>query len=103
MCLSTKLSFLCLSFALFSCAGTPPLRSYNLARTALKHAKKYEAKKRAPKSYQKASFLYKEGQIHFRGRYYGSAKEAFEESKEFAEKAEDLSRWKLHEEGNFSL
>lgn len=86
-----------------ACAGTPPIKEYNLSRAALKYAKKYKSKRYAPAPYRKAIALYKEGKVHFKGRYYSSAEEAFEESRQFAEKAEEFSRWKLYTEGDFSL
>ena len=103
MFLFTKLFFFLFSFFLLSCVGTPPLKEYSLARSALKHAKIHGAKSHASGVYRQAVSLYREAQSHFKGRYYGSAGEAFKESRELSEKAEEVSRWQKYEKGDFSL
>ena len=101
--LFTKLIFCFFCFFFISCAGTPPLKEYTLARSALKHAKKYQAGTYAPLDYRKSISLYREAQAHFKNRYYGSAREAFRESRDMAEKAEEVSRWKEYKQGNLTL
>ena len=103
MFLFTKPSFFIVSLSFISCAGTPPLKEYNLAYSALRYARKYEAKARASEPYRQAFSLYKEARSHFKNRYYGSAWEAFHESREWAEKAEEISRWKKYKEGDNSF
>ena len=103
MSLSTKFFFFLCSSFLLSCVGTPPLKEYSLARSALKYAKAHGAKRHASGAYTQAISLYREAQSHFKSRYYGSAREAFTESRELSEEAEEVSRWKKYEKGDFSL
>ncbi len=79
---------------LSSCAGTPPLEPYALAREALSMARKYEGDKWAPRSYRKAAKLYKNGEKAFANRYYSEAAGFFEEAVEYAERAENTARLK---------
>ncbi len=88
---------------LISCAGTPPVKEYSLARTALQAAKKFEANKYNPKLYRKAVYFYRKGSHSFDKRLYGQAKDYFNQCLEMAEKSEDLTRWTRYKKGDYSL
>lgn len=85
-----------------SCAGLPPLKDYNLARSALKMAGEHGAEELAPIHYKKALSLYRTGQSLFNDRFYSSAQDKFLESKKGSEKAENISRLKKYKQGDFS-
>ena len=80
--------------SLVSCAGLPPIKEYSLAREAISHAEKHRADKHYPGYYSKALNLYRFGESAFKDRYYGKARDRFEEALEYAERAEDLTRIK---------
>jgi len=99
----SKVFFNSLFLTLISCAGMPPVQEYNLARTALHAAKKFKASQYAPKSYRKALYSYKKGQKAFENRFYGQAREYFEQCVEEAEKSENITRWIRYKKRDHSL
>ncbi len=89
---------LCVGICLFlttACAGTPPFVGYVIAKTALKSARKAEAEKNASPYWTKAMHHYQRGRNSFQERDYISAERFFNESVKWAEKAENLSRFKI--------
>ena len=87
----TIVIFLCL----ISCAGTPPFLEYSIAKTALKAARKANAEKNAGAYWIKAMNYYQKGEQSFRERDYISAGRFFDEAIKWAEKAENISRFKM--------
>ena len=96
-----KIAFV--SIFLSSCAGTPPLKEYSLARTALFHAKKFEANKYQPQTYERSRYFYRQGKKSFNERFYSEARDFFEQSIKNAERAENITRWKKYKKGDYSL
>ncbi len=82
-------------FCLVSCAGRPPFLEYTIAQTALKSARKVNSDKNAVAYWSKAIDYYRKGEKRFQNRDYISAKQFFNESIRWAEKAENLSRFKM--------
>ena len=83
------------SFLLVSCAGRPPLLEYSIAKVALKSARKVDSEKNAGPYWIKAMDYYSRGEKSFQERDYLSSKNYFNESIKWAEKAENLSRFKM--------
>ncbi len=90
-----KFGFLILPFCFLSCAGKPPFLEYTIAKTALKSARKVNAEKNTGSYWYKALDYYQKGQMRFRERDYKSAEKLFNESVKWAEKAENISRFKM--------
>lgn len=82
-------------FCLVSCAGRPPFLEYTIAQTALKAARKVNSDKNAVAYWLKARDYYRRAEKKFLNRDYISAKQLFNESIRWAEKAENLSRFKM--------
>lgn len=90
------ISFLLISsFLLVSCAGRPPFLEYSIAKVALKAARKVDSEKNAGPYWIKAMDYYSRGEKSFQERDYLSSKHYFNESIKWAEKAENLSRFKM--------
>ena len=104
MFLFTKKPLLTLipAYFLSACAGLPPNKEYNLAKTALSMAKQHGSEAEAPKYYEKALSLYREAQTLFKKRIYDLAQIKFTESMKQSEKAENISRLKRYKQGDFS-
>ncbi|MYE07789.1 MAG: DUF4398 domain-containing protein [Oligoflexia bacterium] len=84
-------AFLCLT----SCAGKPPFLEYSIAQTALQAARKVNAEQNTGSYWEKAISYYQRGKKKFQERDYISAERFFNESIKWAEKAENLSRFKM--------
>ena len=82
-------------FYLTACAGKPPFLEYTLAQVAIKSASKVNSEKNAPSYWIKAMDYYRRGEKRFKNRDYISAGRFFSESRKWAEKAENLSRFKM--------
>ena len=92
------MKFIFFTFALFcliSCAGKPPFLEYTIAQAALKAARKVNAEKNTGPYWEKAISYYNKGGKKYRERDYISAERFFNESIKWAEKAENLSRFKM--------
>lgn len=82
-------------FYLTACAGKPPFLEYTLAQVAIKAARKVNSEKNAISYWVKAMDYYRRGEKRFQDRDYISAGRLFNESRKWAEKAENLSRFKM--------
>jgi len=82
-------------FYLVSCAGSPPALEYSFAKTALKAARKVNSITNAESQWIKAKEYYHRGEKAFSVRDFISAKKWFSESIRWAEKAENISRFKM--------
>ena len=80
---------------LISCAGNPPFLEYTIAQTALQSARKVNAEQNTGAYWEKAVNYYHRGEKEFRNRDYISAERFFNESIKWAEKAENVSRFKM--------
>ncbi len=80
--------------ALTACVSTTPNKEYAIAQTALATAKKFQADKLFPKTYSKALSLYQQGTALYNRQNYDKAATLFEESIQWAEKAEFKARFK---------
>ncbi len=80
---------------LFSCAGRPPFLEYTLAHQALKSAKTIQSEKHAVHYWLKANRYFHTGERKYRNRDYMSSKRFFNESLKWAQKAENLTRYKM--------
>ena len=89
-------------FFFSSCAGLPPHKEYNLAKTAIDTAQTHGAQEQAPKHYKKALLLYQEAQVLFQKRIYDLAQIKFIESMKQSERAENITRLKKYKRGDFS-
>ena len=87
--------FVLVFFCLTACAGKLPFLEYTIAQTALKVARKVNSDKNATAYWLKATDYYRRGEKRFQNRDYISAKQFFNESIRWAEKAENLSRFKM--------
>ncbi len=83
------------SFLLLACISKPPYLEYALAQTAIQSARKTNARKNALSYWMKALNYYTKGEKEFSYRDYVSAGQLFNEAIEWAEKAENLSRFKI--------
>lgn len=97
--------FFCLfsAIGLTSCAGKPPLTEYVLSNVALDSAKEAEASKLAKKLFYKSQALYNEALRFYEERQYNKAKELFNESRYWAEKAQLKARVIKHKKGEAFL
>ena len=84
-----------LFFYLTACAGNPPFLEYTIAQEAIKAARKVNSGKNAVAYWTKALESYQRGENRFQDRDYISAERFFNESIKWAEKAENLSRFKM--------
>lgn len=82
-------------FCLTACAGKPSIVEYVIAQSAIKNARKVNADKNATVYWVKALNYYNKGQQNFKNRDYISATQLFNESIKWAEKSENLSRFKI--------
>ncbi|MEZ4872460.1 MAG: DUF4398 domain-containing protein [Bdellovibrionales bacterium] len=90
---------LLLSFIFVGCAGTPPFEDYSFAEAALNAARSAEASQYSPGNWAKADEAYNLGEIAYRNRDYANASDLFRQAREFAEKAENVSRLKKFQLG----
>ena len=90
-----KFGVLILAFSFLSCAGKPPFLEYTIATTALKSARKVNAEENTSSYWYRAMDYYQKGRREFRERDYKTAERFFNESVKWAEKAENLSRFKM--------
>ena len=80
---------------LTACAGKPPFLEYTISQKALKSARKVNADKNATTYWLKALNYYQRAEKRFQDRDYIPARRFFNESIKWAEKAENLSRFKM--------
>ena len=88
-------AFIITFFCLTTCAGKPPFVGYTIAQAAIKSARKANSEKNAESYLEKAMDYYQRGKERFMERDYISATRFFNESIKWAEKAENLSRFKM--------
>ena len=72
---------------------------YNLAQIAFKSSRESEAKRHAPKSFAKAKRYLKWGKKAYKEKNYRKSSEYFLKSRQYSEKAENLSRLKNFQNG----
>jgi hypothetical protein len=84
------------------CASPPPVESYTLARSALKAAKTAEAGRHAAADWYKAEEFYRKGEKAYKISDYGEAKIDFDKAKMYAERAENITRLKKFQSGEFA-
>ena len=82
-------------FFLTACAGKPPFLEYTVAQVAIKSARKVHSAKNAVTYWNKALHFYHKAEKKFQNRDYTSAQGYFRESIRWAEKAENISRFKM--------
>lgn len=80
--------FLGSSFFFISCVSPASFEDYAIAHIAIKTAKESNAGSHSTNLYLKALSYYRQGEISFKNKDYGMAKEYFEKSREMAERAE---------------
>ena len=78
----------------FSCAGKPPFLEYTLAQKAINSARQSNSEQNAGLYWRKALNYYRQGEYKFKERDYITAGRLFNQSRKWAEKAENLSRFK---------
>lgn len=71
-----------------------------MARTALRSAEEGEARRFAPKVFSEANRLYRQGETAYKDRLYEKSAEYFQKSRYYSEKAENISRVKMFEQGD---
>ncbi len=94
--------FVFLAMALTSCVVAPlPFEEYTLSRAAVTSAREAGADRLAPGFWFKAEENYQRGQKFLKEKDNENAKASFLRAIEFAEKAENASRLKKYESGEF--
>lgn len=88
---------------LSSCAGTPPKKEYILSYAALNNAKEAEAEKLSSNLMLKAKKLYKLALSYYQEREYSKAKQYFNLSRIYSEKAELRARVIKYKKGEVLL
>ena len=89
------LLFVFISFSYIGCTGRPPFLEYTLAQSALQSAQTAKSERHAALHWTKASKYYKQGKQKFNSRDYITAKRFFNEAIKWAERAENVSRFKI--------
>ena len=77
----------------------PPIEEFNLARAALVAAKDGEAKRYAPRVYSEAKRYMRRAERAFKDRYFEKSTGYFRKSRYYSEKAENISRVKMLNQG----
>jgi len=77
---------------LVGCVTYIPVEEYTLARSAHEAARDADALRYAPSLWYNAEQAYRDGQKSFKDRDFTGAKTAFEQAKDWAEKAENAAR-----------
>ena len=80
---------------LCACAGRPPFLEYSIAFSAIEAAKKANSDKNATAEWIKAIRYYRQAEQKFHVRDYNTSTLLFNESINWAEKAENISRLKM--------
>ncbi len=99
--IATFTLFMVLSF-LPSCAAPPPIEEYTLAETAMKAARAAESGRHASGFWYKAEQHYRKGQKAFEIADYAQAKIDLDLAKQYAEKAENVTRLKKFQSGELA-
>lgn len=86
-------------FALVSCAGSPPVEEYNLARAAYDAATEAESSRYAQGLWYKADDTYKNAIRLYKDRDNSAAREEFDEARELLERAENAARLNRFQSG----
>lgn len=84
------------------CAAPPPFEEYTISRTALSAARDVEAGRYASGYWHRAEELYRRGQKQFKDNDYARAKESFQGSLEYSERAENATRLRKFQSGEGS-
>lgn len=85
-----------------SCASPPPIQEYTLARTAMQAAKSAESGRYASGYWYKAEEYYRKGQKAYEISDNSQARSHFIQAKQFAEKAENITRLKKFQSGELA-
>jgi hypothetical protein len=83
--------FFTLSFLITGCVGAPPNEDYNLAHAAIEAAKIADAPRYAPGLFEQAEQFYKLARTQYSEREYSAAQKNFIRTRQYAEKAENIS------------
>ena len=96
-------SFLVLSsgaVVLVGCvAAPPPYEEYTLARAAIRAAQDVDSARFATNYWNKADDIYRQGQKAYKDADFDVAKARFNQAKQLAERAENMTRLKKFETG----
>lgn len=93
--------FILSMFLIGGCATKPPVQEYTLARTALEAARDQDAARFAPSHWHRAEEAYRRAETFFRENDFKDAEEQFVLAREFAEKAENVTRVQRSKTGEF--
>lgn len=86
-------------FLLGACTSAPPVKDYNLARTAIEAATLAQAPRHAPAYWSRAERAYQRAEEQYKNEAYDEARKSFREAKLFAERAENAAAIKVMREG----
>lgn len=87
---------------LVSCASPPPIEEYTLARTAMQAAKIAESGRYASGYWYKAEEYYRKGQKAYQISDFAPARTYFVQAREYAERAENVTRLKKFQSGELA-
>ena len=94
--------FTVLSAVLVSCAAPPPIEEYTLARTAKQAARAAESGRHASGFWYKAEEHYRKGEKAYKNGDFAQAKIDLDLAKQYAEKAENVTRLKKFQSGELA-
>lgn len=86
--------------SLGACATKPPpIKEYNLARTAIESATTAQAPQHAPAYWSRAERAFHRAEEQYRSEKFEEASASFRDAKMFAERAENAAALKVMKEG----
>lgn len=92
-----------LFFLALSCVNRQPsIEEYNLAQAAFRAAQESEAKRYSPKVFAQARRYFKRAERSYKDRDYKKSTGYFRKSRYYSEKAENISRLKMFQQGEIS-
>ncbi len=86
---------------LAGCAAPAPVEEYNIARTAIQAAQAEGAPRMAAAFWIKAEDHYRKGQKYYSESDFGRAREQFDLARQYAERAENATRLRKLQSGDF--
>ncbi len=99
-----RLSWLAVILVAFfgaGCAAPNPIQEYSIARAAMQAARSEGAPRLAAAFWLKAEDHYQKGERYYRQNDFARAREQFDLAREFAEKAENATRLRKAQQGEF--
>ena len=93
------LVFFGICFSYCGCSTTPPVDDYSLARTAISAAKDVDSARYAPSYWHRAEDAYRKGEAHYKDQDYEEAQAEFIQAREYAERAENVTRVQKYKSG----